>query len=95
MPSDEEMEFGLQTLRQNNNQVDFVITHAAPVDIPHMLSKYGVIALKRYKDDRLMEYLNTVYRTVSFSKWFCGHYHHNEEVSENFIMLYEQIINII
>lgn len=33
MPSDEEMEFGLKTLAENRNKVDFVVSHCCPQSI--------------------------------------------------------------
>lgn len=89
MPSDDEMEFGLQTLKANDNKVDFIISHCCPHTIEAMLS-YGC-----YKADKLTNYFDMIYDTVEFSKWFFGHYHGNQQVLDKFIMLYEQIVRVV
>lgn len=89
MPTDEEMEFGLKTLKENDNKVDFIVSHCCPQLVASMFSN-GL-----YKADKLTAYFNTIYDTVSFSKWFFGHYHDNQQVLGNFIMLYEQIVRVV
>lgn len=85
MPSREEMEFGLKTLEANDNKVDFVIAHCCP--------QYVVAAFShgRYEPDELTTYFNQVADEVEFRKWFFGHYHSNETVMHDFVMLYDRI----
>jgi len=40
-------------------------------------------------------YLESQSQTVSFEKWFFGHYHDNRNVLDKYVMLYEQIIRIV
>lgn len=89
MPSDEEMERGLQILQANDNKVDFIVSHCCPQTISSLFSR-GI-----YKADKLTDYFNEVYETVSFSKWFFGHYHDNQQILDKFIMLYEQIVRVV
>ena len=86
LPSQEEMERGIENLRAHGNKVDFVISHCAPLQ---------VAAAMGYKEhDRLTEYFDTVAQSVEFQKWFFGHYHDNRQFMTKYIMLYEQIIRI-
>lgn len=89
LPSEEEMAFGLGNLEENGNKVDFIVSHCCPQQIASLFS-HGV-----YKPDRLTSYFNVIAETVKFSKWFFGHYHNNQQVMSNFIMLYEQIVRVV
>jgi hypothetical protein len=89
MPSEDEMKFGLETLRNNGNKVDYIVSHCCPQDVASLFS-HGF-----YKPDKLTDYFNTVARTTEFSKWFFGHYHNNKQILDKFIMLYEQIVRVV
>lgn len=89
MPSQEEMDFGLKTLEEHGNKVDFIISHCCPQEIASIFSHGS------YKPDQLTSYFNVVANTVDFSKWFFGHYHNNAQVLSKFIMLYEQIVRVV
>ncbi len=88
MPSEDEMKFGLETLRNNGNKVDYIVSHCCPQEVASLFS-HGF-----YKPDKLTDYFNTVARTTEFSKWFFGHYHNNKQILDKFIMLYEQIVRV-
>lgn len=88
IPSQDEMDFGLKTLSENNNKVDFIISHCCPQTIASIFS-YG-----NYSPDILTTYFDVVAETVDFSKWFFGHYHNNVQIMDKFIMLYEQIVRV-
>ena len=89
MPSTEEMEFGLKTLEENNNEVDFIVTHCCPQHVASIFSN------GRYKPDALTSYFNTVSDNVKFSKWFFGHYHNEETILDKYTMLYNKIIRVV
>lgn len=89
MPSKEEMDFGLKVLEKNNNSVDYIVTHCAPQQVASLFS-HGT-----YKPDDLTSYFNRVLERVKFSKWFFGHYHDNQQILGDFVMLYEQIVRVV
>ena len=89
MPSDEEMKFGKQNLADNENKVDYIISHCCPQTVAALLSR------GYYKSDKLTDYFNEIKENTSFNKWFFGHYHDDTQILENFILLYHQIIRII
>ena len=89
MPSQEEMNFGLETLKAHNNKVDFIITHCCP---QHIASVYSN---GTYKSDKLTQYFNNISENVEFTKWIFGHYHNNMDILDKYIMLYDQIIRIV
>lgn len=89
LPSEEEMKFGIQTLENNNNKIDFIISHCAP---QHIVNKY---ISNSYASDILTSYFDMISQKVTFNKWFFGHYHNNKNIQNKYILLYEQIIRIV
>lgn len=87
MPNNEEMERGRQSLKDINNEVDFVISHCAPQEVSSVIGFTDRDKLTWYFNELLMDGLK-------FSKWFFGHYHDNKQIMGKFILLYEQIIQI-
>ena len=89
LPSQEEMDFGLKTLQENGNKVDFIITHCCPQYIASAFSN-GI-----YKPDTLTKYFNLVAATIEFDRWIFGHIHDNCNIMTKYIMLYEQIVRCV
>lgn len=89
LPTEEEMQFGLKTLEENENKVDFIISHCCPQRVASLFS-HGC-----YQADDLTRYFNIIADTVDFNRWFFGHYHNNQVVMSKFIMLYEQIVRCV
>ena len=88
LPSEEEMDEGRKNLQRYDNKVDFIVTHCASSSTAALIS-HGI-----YKPDLLTAYLETIRETVTFKKWFFGHYHDNRNVNAEEILLWEQIIRI-
>lgn len=89
LPTIEEMEHGKKSLEENNNEVDYVITHCCPQTIASVLSR-GL-----YKHDSLTSYFNEIMENVKFTKWYCGHYHKDSVLFDKFVMKYEDIERVI
>lgn len=88
MPTQEEMEEGRKNLEKNDNAVDFIVSHCCAS------STAALISHGEYKPDVLTMYLEEIRQTVTFKKWFFGHYHENKNINPEEILLYEQIIRI-
>lgn len=88
MPNQEEMDFGLKTLENHNNKVDYIISHCCPQEVASIFSNGS------YKPDALTLYFNDISQRVDFSKWFFGHYHDNMQILDKYYLLYEQIVRI-
>ena len=80
---------GLGNLAKAGRKVDFIVSHCAPAHVQDIVTD-GL-----YKHDNLTLYLESQSQTVSFEKWFFGHYHDNRNVLDKYVMLYEQIIRIV
>ena len=88
IPNDEEMERGIQSLRAVNNEVDFVLSHCAPLQVS---------ALMGYSDrDKLTVYFDKLLDNgLKFKKWYFGHYHNEKQILTDFILTYTNITRIV
>lgn len=92
LPSLDELENGLKNLQKFDYTVDYVITHAGPIDIVNNL-----FSDKSYRvsSDVLVDYLQEISRKIDFQKWYFGHYHFDiESIDGKFICLYNNILDI-
>lgn len=87
MPSEDEMRRGYTELQKVGFKVDYVITHC----LPHSIA---TAYLGGCKPDTCTSYLDGIKDCLTFKKWFCGHYHDNVCIFSDYIILYEQIIQI-
>ena len=88
MPCDDEYKNGINNLKEHNFKVDYVISHCLPESI---VKKLGIDR----DSDSLTEYFDRLLADgLEFRQWFAGHYH-EEKISENFNVLYKNIIRII
>lgn len=88
MPNAEEMEHGLENLKLVGNEVDFILTHDTATDIQAYMSR-GL-----YKPDELTDFLMEIKKSTKYKKWFFGHYHDNQNLPDNCILIYEQMVRI-
>ena len=89
MASDEEMEEGLKNLAGHDNSVDYIVTHCCSTSTQDYIGKN-----ESYSPDRMTDYFEKIKNTVSYKKWFFGHYHENMNVNDKEILIYEQMIRI-
>lgn len=92
LPSEEEMQEGLNNLQKQNNKVDYIITHSPYTSLLRQMD--GGSGL--YKSDYLTDYLQKIKQTVEYKHWIFGHMHCNKTFHwERSSCLYEQIIRIL
>ncbi len=89
MPSKEEMEEGRQNLAAVDNKVDCMLTHCAPT------STNAQFDPRLYEPNDLTEYLEELKHTVSYRRWYMGHYHINKQMNDKEAVLYSQILRIL
>lgn len=85
LPSEEEMQNGIENLEKVNYKVDYIISHCSPTSIQTLLNPY-------YKSDILTDYLQKIYEKSDFKKWYFGHYHESKYINSQFVLLYENIV---
>ena len=88
LPTDEEYAEALNTLERIGWAVDYIITHCAPNRVVKKLNP-------DYSFDRLTTFLETVRQKAKFHYWLFAHYHDNKIIDERYVLLWEQIVQII
>ena len=89
LPSEEEYAEARRNLECVNYEVDYIITHCVPDSIQDELSD------GRYLHDKLTGFLEEVKNKAKFQYWLAGHYHENRNVGDKFVILYEQIMQVV
>lgn len=88
LPSDEEYAEALKTLEQIGWAADYFITHCAPNSVVKKLDP-------DYDLDQLTAFLEKIRQKAKFHYWLFGHYHDNKIIDERYVLLWEQIVQII
>lgn len=86
LPSQAEMDHGLENLRKHDWKVDCVVTHCAPSSIQETLSGF--------QRDMLTDYLEDIQTRLSYQSWYFGHYHMDLQISDRDTLLYKKICRI-
>ena len=85
LPTNQEMENGIENLEKVNYKVDYIISHCCPTSIQALINPI-------YKRDILTDYLQQISEKCTFKKWYFGHYHDYRQVNAQFTLLYEDIL---
>lgn len=90
LPTDQEMQHGLNVLKKYDNTVDYIITHSPSTSELYLMGGKGL-----YDADVLTNYLENVKSKTNYKKHLFGHMHVNKAVNDKDICLYEQIVRIL
>lgn len=90
LPADEEIQYGFDRLRENDNIVDYIITHSPSTSELYLMGRKGL-----YEPDILTNYLEEVKAATEYKKHLFGHMHINRAINDKDICLYEQIIRVL
>ena len=90
LPSDDELEYGFQRLGENNNSVDYILSHSPSTTELYLMGGKGL-----YTPDKLTNYLEKVKSITYYKRHYFGHMHVNRAINDKDICLYEQIIRIL
>ena len=85
LPTNQEMENGIENLERINYRVDYIISHCCPTSIQTLINS-------TYKRDILTDYLQQISEKCIFKRWYFGHYHDYKQVNSQFTLLYENIV---
>ena len=85
LPTNQEMENGIENLEKINYKVDYIISHCCPTSIQALINS-------TYKRDILTDYLQQISEKCTFKKWYFGHYHDYKQINSQFTLLYEDIV---
>ena len=89
LASKKEMEEGRKSLAVHHNTVDYIVTHCCASSILHAMSR------GRYQADVETDYLEEIRQNTKYTKWYFGHYHGDQEVTEKETLLYKKIIKCV
>ena len=85
LPTNQEMENGIENLEKINYKVDYIISHCCPTNVQALINS-------AYKRDILTDYLQQISEKCTFKRWYFGHYHDYKQVNSQFTLLYENIV---
>ena len=87
VPNCREMDNALENLSRYNYSVDYIVTHTAPLSLVHAMG------FKNINVDPTIKFLDHIANTVSFNKWFYGHFHEDCSI-DKFHALFDSILEI-
>lgn len=88
LPTEAEMQEGIDNLQKHNNKVDYIITHCPYTSLLRQMDGGSGF----YNADCLTDYLQTIKQTVDYKQWLFGHMHVNQQFYwERSTCMYEQI----
>ena len=90
LPTEDEMQHGLDVLKENDNTVDYILTHSPSTSELYLMGGYGL-----YDPDVLTNYLEDIKANTNYKRYFFGHMHVNKVINDKDICLYEQIVRIL
>lgn len=70
LPSNKEYHNATETIKKNNRQFDYIITHTCPQRLMMLMGKYVDV-----HDAELSGFLDWIFTEVDFKQWFFGHWH--------------------
>lgn len=88
LPTKEEMENGINNLEKVNYKVDYIISHCCPTSIQ------TILGAGKFEKDYLTDYFQKIMEKCEFKKWYFGHYHDYRQVDSQFVLLYEDIVQL-
>ncbi|MBO2516674.1 MAG: hypothetical protein CW338_05245 [Clostridiales bacterium] len=75
MPDDDEYAEAWENLKKHSNEVDVIISHAAPEETMKLFVQTGVFHDRFSQEMRLNNFLEDVRQTVKHKRYFFGHLH--------------------
>ena len=82
MPEPEEYRRASESLRRVHGRVDYIVTHAAPLETGYYLSALhpGNIRPPRPEELPLTSFLEDVRHVTDYRRWYFGHLHTDQEL---------------
>lgn len=91
-PTQDEFDYGMGKLKQNDYEVDFVLSHVPPLSqLGHFMPRAHL--MDGYMQDRTEHMLDAFLEKLEFKIWFFGHLHLNE-THDDFTCLYQRILRL-
>lgn len=88
LPSEEEYQTAQANLERHGWAVEYIITHCCPTSV------LDAIGRGMFQSDPSTDFLEEVAQRCRFRHWFFGHYHMDGHMGEQFIYLYQELLQI-
>lgn len=89
MPTLSEYREAISNLKNNGNRVDYIITHTAPTQIVQR-----IVYRVDENEKKLCGFFERLMHKVQFEKWFFGHWHIDEEITDKFRAIYFDVLRL-
>lgn len=83
LPTDAEYKLGVNTLKEHDMRVDYILTHTAPRE---MVMRLGHVPDPH--ENELEGYLEYLMYETKFKHWYCGHWHVDKDLTDHFSFLW-------
>jgi len=87
MPSEEEMEEGMENLKKHQYEVDYIISHCCSGQVQLMINEL-------YDRDNLNDYFDKIRKLCKYRKWYFGHYHGDKEITDKDVLVYYNLLEL-
>ena len=91
LPTEQELQTGLDNLAKADFTVDYVITHCCATELQTAIVHY---LNKPSKADVLTDYFQILEGKLHYKHWYFGHYHYYLQADEKHTVLYNDIIKL-
>lgn len=95
IPSQKEIDEGVENLKKVGNKVDFIVTHSCDeraLYYPPLKGGRSEIKLKPYPDNMALSVFEGL---VDYGHWFFGHYHLDGDLTDKKTAIYREIVRIV
>jgi hypothetical protein len=90
LPSEADYHAALNKLIETNYKMDYVLTHTAPYTVIKQL--FGTDDIYGTDERPLNRFLDLIYNSGRYIKWYCGHLHIDREITPKFQALYNDVV---
>lgn len=81
----------LNSVRDNNDKVDFVLTHTIPFSY---IKELNLPPIDFKLDTSTEEFLDVVRGKLSYKRWYAGHFHVDKTINNDLRILYNDVIEL-
>jgi len=95
-PSDEIKAYVESQLEKAGWKVDMVLTHTIPKNYMNRIPKHAFLQgiSQDSIDQSTEEWLQSLEERLDYRKWYCGHFHVSEKLTERMEMLFLEYVDI-
>lgn len=93
-PTDKEIEYGQKVLQQAAHEIQYIITHEPPLFVRSFIRRQKSLDDDYHFPMILDQWYESMEHQPNFQKWFFGHMHADQEITEKLLGVYHKFIEI-